>query len=369
MYRPMKVAIVHDWLTSYRGGEKVLEGICELFPGAPLYTLVHIKGSVPQTIESHPIHTSFINKLPLAEKKYRHYLPLFPLAAETLIDQKYDLIISTSHAVAKSIRPHGAKHWCYIHSPMRYVWDRFDDYFGVGRVGWLASNFFFKPIAWGLSQYDKATAHRVGHYAANSNFVAERVRKFYGREAEIIHPPVNVERFQDIAREPKDFYLFFSALVPYKRADLAIAACQKLKRKLIIIGDGPEFDSLKKISDPNWTTFKSRLPESELKSYFAQARALLFPAVEDFGIVPVEALAAGLPVIGLNQGGLIDSQTTKTCVFFEKQTLEDLCFAIEEFENRELSFQIKDLREQAQKFSKQVFLEKVKKSIDSFYSP
>lgn len=185
----MRVALVHDWLTGYRGGEKVLEALCELYPDAPLYTFFHIPGKVPASIENRQIKTSFLNNLPLAKTHYRHYLPLFPLAAETLIDREFDLIISTSHAMAKSIRPGKAKHWCYIHSPMRYVWDRFDDYFGVDRVGFLPSKIFFKPLAWYLRQYDRLTSDRVDHYVANSNFVADRVKNFYERSAEVIHPP------------------------------------------------------------------------------------------------------------------------------------------------------------------------------------
>lgn len=361
-----RVALVHDWLTGYRGGEKVLEELCKMFPEAPLYTLVHIKGSVPAVIENRRIVTSFINKLPFAATKYRHYLPLFPLAAETLINEKYDVIISTSHAVAKSIRTQGTVHWCYIHSPMRYVWDRFDDYFGAARVGWLASFLFFKPIAFFLRVYDKLTSSRVTHYVANSHFVAKRVSDFYSRKAEVICPPVDTEKFSDVVRSPQDYYLFFSALVPYKRADLAIKACQKIKRKLIILGDGPELHALKKIADPHWTTFKEKVSDQELKEHFAKARALLFPAIEDFGIVPVEALAAGLPVIGLRAGGLLDSQDEKTCVFFDKQTVEGLATAISEFESRGSDkFPTSVLRQKAEEFSNENFKNKIQKSLET----
>ena len=369
MSNPLRVALVHDWLTGYRGGEKVLEAICEVFPDAPLYTLVHIRGSVPPVIENRKIHTSFINWLPLGQKKYRHYLPLFPLAAETLVDREFDLIISTSHAVAKSVRVGKAKHWCYIHSPMRYVWDRFDDYFGVTRVGWLASKVFFEPIAWLLRMYDRQTARRVTTYVANSQFVAQRVHDFYGRAAEVLHPPVDVEKFADSVRKPKDFYLFFSALVPYKRADLAIAACQKLGRRLIVVGDGPELETLRDLADAKWVTFLERVPDSKLRELYAEARALIFPAVEDFGIIPVEALAAGLPVIGLRAGGLLDSQTEETCQFFDSQTVDALTEAILIFEEKigkiPSSFEPRLLRQQALKFSKTVFVEGLKKSLKS----
>lgn len=362
----LKVALVHDWLTGYRGGEKVLEALCELFPDAPLYTLFYIPGSVPKTIESRKIITSFLNSMPFAHTKYRHYLPLFPLAAETLIDDQFDLIVSTSHAVAKSVRPGKSKHWCYIHSPMRYVWDRFDDYFGPDRVGWMASNFFFRPIAWALSQYDARTSHRVGHYVANSHFVATRVERFYHRHAEVIAPPVDVQRFYEVTRKPEDFYLFFSALVPYKKADLAIEACQTLGRKLIVVGNGPELARLKSLANPKWIEFRERVSDQDVFSYYSRARALIFPAIEDFGIVPVEATAAGLPVIGLRAAGLLDSQTDETCVFFDQQNLESLSRAILEFETRATSFSTEKLRATAAKFSKERFKLQVINSIQQF---
>lgn len=361
-----RVALVHDWLTGYRGGEKVLEAICELYPDAPLYTFFHIPGKVPPSIENREIRTSFLNRLPLAHSHYRHYLPLFPLAAETLIDQEFDLIISTSHAIAKSIRPRGAKHWCYIHSPMRYVWDRFDDYFGPERVGRLASTLFFQPLAWALRQYDRRTSGRVDHFAANSAFVANRVRNFYHREAEVIHPPVAVEEYFGVERRPQDHYLFFSALVPYKRCDLAIRACQSTRRKLKVVGDGPELQKLKSIADPRWIEFLLRPSDQQLKDLYGSSRALLFPAVEDFGIVPVEATAAGLPVIGLAQGGLLDSQIDQTCEFFQRQTEADLIAALQRFEANPGRFSVPAMREHAKAFSKARFQRQVQSSLRSF---
>lgn len=366
-FKGLRVALVHDWLTGYRGGERVLDAIAEIFPDAPIYTLVHVPGAVPKTIESHAIKTSFLQHLPMATTKYRHYLPLFPLAAETLIDKKYDLIVSTSHAVAKSVRTHGAKHWCYIHSPMRYVWDRFDDYFGADRVGWLASRLFFKPIAAMLRSYDRCTATRVSHYAANSHFVAQRVQSFYHRVAEVIHPPVAVEKFADVKRMPQDYYLFFSALVPYKRADLAIQACEKLGRKIKIVGGGPELSYLKSLAKTQLVSFHEKPSDDDVKQFYGEARALIFPAVEDFGIVPVEALAAGLPVIGLREGGLLDSQNDQTCEFFKHQTVEDLSGAILRFEKNESRFQPEILRQKAQAFSKERFLREVRTSISSIF--
>lgn len=359
----MRVALVHDWLTGYRGGEKVLEALCELYPNAPLYTFFHIPGKVPAIIENREIRTSFLNKMPFAQTHYRHYLPLFPLAAETLIDREFDLIISTSHAVAKSIRPGKAKHWCYIHSPMRYVWDRFEDYFGPARVGQLPSWLFFKPLAWLLRLYDRKTADRVHCYVANSQFVANRVKRFYSREAEVIHPPVEVEAYSKIQRNPENHYLFFSALVPYKKCDLAIRACQNSQRKLIIVGDGPELPYLKSIADSKWIEFRNRIPDSELLKLFETSKALIFPAVEDFGIVPVEATAAGLPVVGLSHGGLLDSQTNETCVFFPDQTEGSLIQALDQFEKNPHQYSIDKMRVHASRFSKSRFKQEVQRSI------
>ena len=362
----LRIALAHDWLTGYRGGEKVLEVLCEIFPKAPLYTLIHVEGSVPKAIEGREVRTSFLQKMPAGKTKYRHYLPLFPLAAEQLIDSEFDLIISTSHAVMKSLNTRGAKHWCYIHSPMRYVWDRFDDYFGPERVGALSSRLFFKPIAKGLALYDRETAGRVQTYVANSNFVAERVRSFYGRESEVIHPPVSVERFRSVVRNPKDHYLFFSALVPYKRADLAIQACQSIGRKLHVVGSGPELLKLRQLSDSKWVEFHEKIPEAQLLDLFSSSRAMLFPAVEDFGIAPVEATASGLPIIGLRAGGLLDSQTAETCEFFDDQSADGLKAAILRFESHDDRFRPENLRAHAQKFSKERFEREIRLSLSRF---
>lgn len=359
-----KIALVHDWLTGFRGGEKVLLPIATLFPKSPIYTLFYQRNSVHPTIESHPIHSSFLNSMPLSKTKYRHYLPLFPLAAETLIHEKYDLIISTSHAVAKSIRTRGAKHWCYIHSPMRYVWDRFDDYFGPEVVGSLPSKLFFAPICKMLQTYDRKTVNRVDCYVANSSFVRDRVRKFYGVDCEVINPPVESARFQKIVRAPEDFYLFFSALVPYKKADQAILACQKLGRQLKILGKGPELKKLKKLADPKWVEFVESPSDAQVDEYYSRARALLFPGVEDFGIVPVEASACGLPVVGFRSGGLLDSQTSETCEFYDDQSVDGLIAAIEKFEKRK--FDEPTLRKNALRFSEEEFTRKIKASIQAF---
>lgn len=366
--KKLRVAVVHDWLTGYRGGEKVLEGILAHFPQAEIFTLVHKKGSVPESIERFPIHTSWIQHLPFGVSRYRHYLPLFPLAAESLLPPRFDLIISTSHAVAKSVRTGGRPHWCYIHSPMRYIWDRFGDYFGPDRVGGFLSRFFFRPITWALQWYDRATSKRVHHYVANSSFVAHRVQNIYGRPAEVISPPCSVESFFTIQREPRDFYLFFSALVPYKKADHAIKACIQAGRKLLVLGHGPELESLKALAGTHsqLISFQPHGTTAEVREALAQARALLFPGIEDFGIIPVEAIAAGLPVIGLAEGGLLDSMTDQTCLFYSQQTPEALAQAILDFEKGNKTFSIQILRDRATHFSEQVFREKIERSLLEF---
>jgi glycosyltransferase involved in cell wall biosynthesis len=359
-----KIALVHDWLTGFRGGERVLLSIASLFPSAPIYTLFYKKNAVHPAIENHPIHASFLNRLPLAATHYRHYLPAFPLAAESLLPKGYDLVISTSHAVAKSVRTRSARHWCYIHSPMRYVWDRFDDYFGPEIVGPMKSRFLYAPICRLLQIYDRATVHRVGHFAANSNFVRDRVRRFYGVDCEVIHPPVETSRFLKVQRRPEEFFLFFSALVPYKKADHAVLACQRLKKPLKILGKGPELKKLKSIADPKFVEFIDDPTDAVIEDHYSRARALLFPGVEDFGIVPVEASASGLPVVGLKAGGLLDSQTDGTCVFYGDQTVEGLMKAMEDFDGR--SFNEAELRRNALRFSETEFREKTRASVAEF---
>jgi glycosyltransferase involved in cell wall biosynthesis len=330
--------------------------------------LVYVKGSASPIIENRPIHTSFLQRLPAAKKRYRHYLPLFPLAAESINLKSFDLVISSSHAVAKSVRTEGVPHWCYIHSPMRYVWDRFDDYFGPEIVGQAASKLFFSPIAAYLRSYDRRTANRVDHFTANSSFVAERVREFYGRSAEVIFPPTDVQRFAKLERKPEDFYLFFSAWVPYKKADHAIKACQDLGQRLIVLGKGPEAARLKKIADAKFVTFVEEPTDQLVEDYFSRAKGLLFPGIEDFGIVPVEAMASGLPVIAFRAGGVLDTLTDQTAQFYTEQTVEGLKSAILEFEKVSNRFEDKILRHQAEKFSRQRFKDRVQTSLATFLS-
>lgn len=302
--RKLRVALVHDWLTGMRGGEKVLEALASLFPGAPIYTLFHFRGSVSPALESHPIHTSFLQKAPGIRGNYRRYLPLFPVAIEELDLTGYDLVVSSSHCVAKGVIPSpDAFHVCYCHTPMRYAWDQEHAYFprrtgAVARMRSLALT--------GLRAWDVSSAARVNLFVANSSFVERRIRSYYGREAEVLHPPVDVAFFTPgAARDEGGYCLMVSALAPYKRVELAIAACDRLGIELRIVGDGPERGNLEALAGPK-TRFLGNVEPRRLRELYRGARLFLQPGVEDFGIACVEALACGAPVVAVAKGGVLD---------------------------------------------------------------
>ena len=297
-------ALVHDWLTGFRGGEQVLLSLARLFPEAPIYTLLHVRGSLPEEIESRTIRTSFIGRLPFAKRLYRHYLPLFPFAVRGLDVRGFDLVVSSSHCVAKSVTPGpSTRHISYCHTPMRYVWDRFDDYFGPARMGRMGSA-FLRLMAEGLRAWDVATAHRVHHYVANSETVASRIRYFYGRDATVIHPPVDTDFFTPGSEDaaPPDYDLVVSALVPYKRIDLAIEAAKITGRRLKVVGNGPEEGRLRAGAGSN-VEFLGAANRDQLLGLYRGCRVLILPGVEDFGIVVAEALACGRPALVNAQGG------------------------------------------------------------------
>ncbi len=357
-----KVALVHDWLTGMRGGERCLEVFGELFPAADLYTLLHVRGSVSPAIENRRIVTSFIQGLPQAERRYRHYLPLFPAAVRGFDLRGYDLVLSSSHAVAKSVRvPAGTLHVCYCFTPMRYVWDLYDDYFGP-RSG-LAARILMPPVAGWLRGWDRRTAAGVHQFVAISRFVAERIRRVYGREADVIYPPVDVSRFR-VEETPGEFYLVVSALTPYKRVDLAVEACNRLGRRLVIVGTGPEDRRLRTLAGPT-VEFLGWRDDAQTAELFARCRALLFPPLEDFGITPLEAMAAGRPVIAFGEGGARETVVAPgggeppTGLFFARQTVEDLVDAIQRFEASAQQFEPKALRRRAEAFDRPLFRERI----------
>jgi glycosyltransferase involved in cell wall biosynthesis len=306
--RNLRIALVHDWLTGMRGGERVLEAICELVPQAALYTLVHVPGRVSPTIERHAPITSFVQRLPRAARWYRYYLPLFPWAIEELELSGFDLVISSSHCVAKSvIAPAGARHLCYCHTPMRYAWDMFESYFGERRVG--AASHLARPILRRLARWDAATSDRPDRYLANSQYVAQRIDRYYNRPAHIVHPPVETTFYTPLETRdgsPEPYALIVSALVPYKRVDVAIAAATRVQMPLIIVGEGPERARLEASAGPG-VTFLGRVPDTDVRDLYRRATAILVPWEEDFGIVPVEAHACGRPVVALGRGGVLDS--------------------------------------------------------------
>jgi glycosyltransferase involved in cell wall biosynthesis len=376
----MKVAIIHDWLTGMRGGEKCLEVFCELFPDADLYTLIHINNSVSKIIEDRNIKTSFIQKMPGVKKNYRSFLPLFPLAIEGFDLKGYDLILSSSHCVAKGIiPPPDAIHISYVHTPMRYVWDSYHDYFGDGRVNWFSEK-LISIFAHYLRMWDTASSSRVDYFISNSNHVAKRIEKYYRRKSEVVYPPVDCDNFA-ISEKVEDFYLIVSAFAPYKRLDIAIEAFNSLGLRLKIIGEGQDEKKLKGLAKSN-IEFLDWQNNNTLKEYYAKCKALIFPGEEDFGIVPVEAMASGRPVIAYGKGGALEtviplshqspvtshqSEENPTGVFFYEPTPEALIEAVNLFENSQEKFDRNSIRNHAMRFDRKIFKEKIRNYITEKY--
>ena len=306
VFRKLRVALAHDWLTGMRGGEKVLEAICELFPDAPLYTLVHLPGSVSPLIEGRRIVTSFAQRLPDPARFYRHYLPLYPLAVRMFDLRDYDLVISSSHCAVKSVVTTGRTvHVCYCHSPMRYAWDQFDAYFGPEQVGALGSA-VMRPLMRQMARWDAATADRVDRFLANSQYVAGRIRRYYNRGSTIVHPPVDTDFYTPDGRSGSPGFLIVSALVPYKRLEVAIEACRKVAVPLKIVGTGPERGRLEALAGPG-VQFLGWQSAEQIRQLYRESAATLLPGVEDFGIVPVEAQASGCPVVAFAEGGATET--------------------------------------------------------------
>lgn len=361
----MRVAIVHDWLTGMRGGERVLEELLQIWPDAELFVLLHRPGSVSRAIEGRPIHTSFIQRVPGATRWYRYCLPLFPAAAEALDLTGFDLVVSSSHCVAKGVLPPvGAPHLCYCHTPMRYVWDAYTDYFGPGRAPWWVRR-VAPPVARRLRRWDRGTAHRVDRFVANSRHVGDRIRRFYGRKAGVVHPPVQLERFSP-GPTREDLYLVVSALVPYKRVDLAVEAFNRMGRRLLVVGDGPEYRRLRRLAGPT-VELAGRATDQEVADLMARCRAFVMPQEEDFGITAVEAQASGAPVIAYGRGGALETvrggPAAPTGVFFSPQTPEALVRAVAGREAR--SFREEDAVANARRFSPEAFRAGIRRELEA----
>ncbi len=347
-----RVAVVHDWLTIPGGSEQVVLELLEMFPQAELFTSVYDPAPWPERITGRPVHASWLNRLPGATRQYPKLLPLMNAAFRSFDLSRFDLVLSSSHACAKNVRtPPGTLHVCYCHTPMRYAWEEgFLEGEEVGR----AASVVLGPLLARLRRADLAGASGPDVFVANSGHVAQRIARYYGREAEIVHPPVDVEHFLGLERSPGDWYLTFGRVVPYKRVDLAVAACERLGRPLRVAGDGRALPALRAAGGSGVVSFLGNVPAERRDELLAGARALLFPGEEDFGIVPVEAQAAGVPVIAYGVGGAEETVLDgRTGVLFTEQDAAALAGAIERFE--QLALDEAAMRENAARFGRERF--------------
>ncbi len=357
---PVRTALVHYWLVGMRGGEKVLEQLCQLFPSADIFTHVYVPEAVSETIRSHRVQTTFIQAMPYSRKMYKKYLSFMPSALEQLDLSAYDLVISSEAGPAKGVitRP-DAMHICYCHSPMRYIWDQYAQYYKSASRVTKAGMRAFGPA---LREWDVVSAARVDHFVANSTAVSRRIEKFWRRTSEIIAPPVDTVAFRPGGAR-SDYYLYVGEFVPYKRADLAVDACTQLGRKLVVIGDGPLNNTLRRKAGPS-VTFLGKVSKQELAHHYASCRALLFPAEEDFGIVPVEALASGAPVLAFERGGARDYiLPDENGLYFPEQSVPSLIDALLRFEGCEHTFDPQAVSASARAFDTSEFIRHMQNAI------
>ena len=361
----MKVAIVHYWLVNMRGGEKMLEALLELFPEADIFTHVYDRGNVSAGIVSHNVYTSYIDRLPFAKKLYQKYMPLMPGALLDFDLSAYDLVISSEAGPAKGVVPRpDAKHICYCHSPMRYIWDQ---YFEYHKNAGFVTRFFFRLFTPRLRLWDIASANLVDVFITNSKYSAQRIERYYRRQAEVVYGPAAVERYLDRPRTVQDYYLYFGQLADNKRPDIAVDACIALGRKLIVAGGGNVTMYKKRYSKNTNIHFEGRITDERLAVLYSEARALLFPGVEDMGLVPIEANAAGCPVIAYRAGGVLDTvKENRTGIFFDEQSSEALARAMRRFEDIESQFESRFFfNAHVRQFSAAAFKQRVQNVVDT----
>ncbi len=356
-FNALKVVLVHDWLNGMRGGEKVLEQLCLLFPQAPIFSLHGELEKISDLIKKHPIHFSWIQKIPFKAQWYRYYLPLYPYAIRAFDFSGFDLVISTSHCAAKNVRvPASIPHICYCFSPMRYLWTLQDEYFGKNK---FKKALLYFPIKW-LKQWDRQGAKRVTHFLTISKTIQERIRQCYGLEAQLIYPPTEMSFMPQ--RPKKNYFLILSALVPYKRIDLAIRASNQKQFPLKIAGSGPLLSELKKIAGPQ-VEFLGWVSEEQKLELLKNAQALIFPGLEDFGIVPLEAMSVATPIVGFGRGGLTETVThLHTGVFFQEQTVTSLISAIQTLEQND--FPIENFRKTLERFAPEKFRSEFQRTVE-----
>ena len=358
----MRIAVLHHWFVTRGGGERVAECIAALFPQAEIFTLVASDAGLPETLASRKVHTSFLQRVPLARRQHRHFLPLYPQAAESLDLRGFDLVLSSDSGPIKGVRlDRGATHICYCHSPMRYLWDGYESY--RASMGAMTGTAFAMTVP-RVRRWDAEAAQRVTHFLANSHYVADRIRRCYGREAEVIHPPIDLHRAALPGSEVVgDHYLCAGRLVAYKRTEVLMEACRRAGRKLRIAGTGPELARLQRLAGPH-VEFVGELSTPQLWLEYARCRALLFAADEDFGMVPLEAQASGRPVIAYGAGGSLETVHAgadvehPTGAYFAEQTAESAAAALQRWEAEgERRFEPQHARDWAARFDTSAFLE------------
>lgn len=361
----MNVAILHYWLVGMRGGEKVVEALCEMYPQADIFTHVYIPGMVSERLRQRRVIPTFINALPGAARMYKKYLPLMPLALEQLDLRGYDLIISSESGPSKGIvPPPESLHICYCHTPMRYIWNMYHDY--RNNAGAL-TRLVMPPLAHYLRMWDVTSAARVDSFVANSTTVARRIQRYYGADSVVINPPVDTAAFS--IADPSalgDYYLMAGELVSYKRPDLAVRAFNEMKLKLVVIGGGEMLDEIRRIAGRTVTVMGSQ-PFEVLKEHYSRCRALIFPGEEDFGMVPVEAMASGRPVIAFGRGGATETiEEGLSGLFFAEQTVDAISAAVKKLEHLEIDPH--KIAAHARKFDREQFHQKMRAHIDGLLS-